>query len=229
MALSVTSEVPTPHLDGKNGNDVSEVAAHFKFQALPNSCYPTCIFNVLKALANSHHYPPIGLPEQRVNKLCGYKLNFGPDMSVVVPNMNKALRSYGYGVYTQVSMTYNALVKIIEDKETSYQSIEVSYEYLEDRGGEAVKLDISYPPDHMLIVLSCNATETIIFDPYDARSRAMQGLSDRIGRGLYVISTGQMTEYWEKAFIGSWAFWVRRRGKETTKSTLLEQYPSEAI
>jgi hypothetical protein len=225
--LSATSAVPAPHLEGKNEKDISEVTAYFKLQNQPNACYPTCICNVLKALANMHQYPPIAFPEHQVNKLCGYRMDFGPNMSIVVPNMDKALRSHGYGAYTKIPTTYDALVKIVEDKESSYPVIEVSYKYLEDRTDLAEdEVGIGSPPDHMIIVLSCNPDQTIIFDPYDAHSKVMQTRPDRVGRGLYVISTGQLTEYWEKAFYGSWTFWVRRKTKETTKSTFLDQYSS---
>ncbi len=223
MPLSVTSEVPTPHLDGKNGRDVTEVTAYFKFQALPNSCVPTCIRNVLKALAVSHSYPAIALSEQRVNQLCRYRLNFGPIMIDIVPNLNKALKSYGYRAYGQVGITYDTMVKIIEDKDSSYPIIELSHKYLDDRRGSAEELGIPHPPDHVIIVLSSNANETIIFDPFDTRSKSMQALPDRIGKGLYLMSTSQITEYWEKASTG-WAFWISRKAGETTKSTVLEQY-----
>jgi hypothetical protein len=37
--------------------------------------------------------------QKQVNKLCGYTLDFGPNMSIVLANMNKALKPYGYGAY----------------------------------------------------------------------------------------------------------------------------------
>ncbi len=223
--LSLTNKVApsAPHLDGKKSTDVATITSHFKFQALSNSCYPTCIFNVLKALAISHDYSAIGFSQQRVDKLCGYKQPFGPKLSLVVPNLNKALRSFGYAVYEQVPTTYDGLVKVLGDQESSYPIIGLSYQYLLDRNA-VEDLDIPNPPDHTVIVLSCNPAETIIFDTYDARIRTMQGQSDRIGRGLYLIPTSQMTAYWEKAVFGPWAFWVRRRTKESTKSTRLEEY-----
>ncbi len=223
MPLSVTSEVPTPHLDGKNGHDVTEVTAYFKFQALPNSCVPTCIRNVLKALAVSHNYPAIALSEARVNQLCRYRLNFGPIMIDIVPNLNKILESYGYRAYGQVGITYDAMVKTIQDKESSYPIIELSHKYLDDRRGAAEELGILNPPDHVIIVLSSDANETVIFDPFDTRSKTMQARPDRIGNGLYLMSTTKITEYWEHASTG-WAFWISRKAGETTKPTVLEQY-----
>jgi len=227
VALSVTSEVRKPYLDGKNGIDVSEVTAYFKFQALPNSCVPTCIHNVLKALAASHRYPPIALSERRVNQLCRYRLNFGPIMNDIVSNMKGAIRSFGYAAYAGAHMTYGTLAKVIDDKEGSYPVIELSHKYLDDRCDSTEDSTSENPPDHVVIVLCSDPNETIIFDPFDTRNKVMRKLPDRIGRGLYLMPTGQIMEYWDKAF-RSWAFWIGRLSRKTrgtTRSTVLEQYP----
>jgi hypothetical protein len=96
---------------------------------------------------------------------------------------------------------YAGLVKIIGDRESSYPLIGFSYQYLVNRRA-AQKLNIANPPDHVVIVLACNQSDTIIFDPFDARSRAMQASSGRIGRGLYLMATSVMTRYWENAYSG---------------------------
>jgi hypothetical protein len=223
LALSISREIPTAHLDGKKGQDISEITRYFKFQVSSNSCYTTCIFNVLKDLAASHDCPAIGFSEQKVNKLCGYREPFGPKPSLVVPNLNGALRGLGYVVREQLPARYDRLVKILADTESSYPLIGLAYQYLVDRDA-AEDLGIPSPPDHTVIVLSCNPTETIIFDPFDARSRAMQKSSDRIGRGLYLIATTQMTDYWVRAIFSSWAFWVHRESEESAKNMRLERY-----
>jgi hypothetical protein len=178
---------------------------------------------VLKELAVSHDCPAIGFSEQKVNRLCGYKEPFGPKPSLVVPNLNRALRGLGYAVREQLPTRYDGLVKILMDQESSYPLIGLAYQYLVDRDA-AEDLGIPSPPDHTVIVLSCNPAETVIFDPFDARSRAMQTHPDRIGRGIYLTATSQMTEYWGRAIFGSWAFWVRRESEESAKSMRLEQY-----
>ncbi len=195
MPLSVTNAVsqPIPHLDGKYGQDVSEVTGCFKFQPEPNSCYPNCIRNVLKALSITHHFHQIAFTEKQVNKLCGYKMDFGPDMGIVFANVNRALKPFGYGAYTRRPMTYDALVGVVKDTESSYPLIEVSHKYLEDRCG--VQEEVPNPPDHMIVILSCDPNETIIYDPYDVHNMATLTRPDRIGRGLYLLSTGEALDY----------------------------------
>jgi hypothetical protein len=182
----------------------------------------------MKALAASHNYPPIGFPERRINEICRYRLNFGPIMEDIVSNMNKELKTYGYVSFVGVRTSYGALVKIIQDKASSYPVIALSHKYLDDRCGPAEVLDIPNPPDHVVIVLASDSLQTTIFDSFDTRSKTMQSKPDRIGKGLYLMSTGLITDYWEKAFGASWMFWITKKGKETTKTTVLEQYAQEA-
>jgi len=221
--LSVASEIPSPHLDSKRGEDITEITVGFKIQALANTCYTTCIFNVLKNLASSHDSPAIGLPEHQVNKLCSYKENFGPKLAIVVPKLNRELRQLGYAVRERSPTTYDAMLKVLEDQESSYPVIGLCYQYLLDHNA-AEPLDIPSPPDHTVIVLSSSSTETVIFDTFDARIRNAQGNPDRIGRGIYVIPTTKLMEYWEKASFTSWMFWVRKESKERIRTLRLEKY-----
>ncbi|MCJ7506156.1 hypothetical protein MUP05_06785 [Candidatus Bathyarchaeota archaeon] len=209
-------------IDGKLGADVGLIVDHFKFQPTPSSCYPNCIYNILGDLSRRHNSTAIRLSETKINRICQNKGFLGPRPEVVVRNLNGEIRRLGYIAQESVRTSYARLGGVLADTESSFPTIGVSYDYLLDRGAVAPLDDAIEPPDHAVIVLSSNANETVIFDPYTGMSRKMQQQGEQQGlpRGAYMVVTPRILHHWQKAVFPSWMFWVRRSPPSPSESTI---------
>ncbi|MCX6659152.1 MAG: hypothetical protein NTX81_02045 [Candidatus Bathyarchaeota archaeon] len=216
-------------IDGKQGIDVSLVLDHFKFQPNPNSCYTNCIYNILQDLSRTHNSTTIRLSESKINRICQNKGDLGPRLAVVVRNLNGEIRRLGYIAQESFRVSYDRMGRVLADKESSYPIIGLFYSYLLDRGAvEPLDDDSIEPPDHAVIVLSSNDSETMIFDPYAGISRKMQQQSNQQGlpKGAYIVPTPRILQYWEKASFSSWMFWVSRSLPSTNESIISTQLDS---
>jgi len=225
-----TSSSTSPRQDGKRGQSIDSIANHFKSQPTPNSCYTNCIYNILDELSRNDASPQIGLSESRINDICRSKEPFGPKPEAVVPNLNTELKKWGYRTYETLRTSYSRLVGILTDDKSSFPIIGLSYDYLVDRkvfepftGGYA-------PPDHTVVVLSCDSSDVIFFDPFQGLSAVMQRQSQGLGKGVSLLPTPRALDYWQRAVFPSWAFWVSRvkgvSASDRTKSSALETYIS---
>lgn len=227
--MSLASNFPAGRIDGKRGTDVGLIVSHFKFQPNISSCYPNCIYNILDDLSRAHNSSAIRLAEAKINQICQNRPFLGPKLEVVVPNLNDQIGKWGYTAQENFRTSYSRMTSVLSDLECSYPMIGLSYGYLLERGAVAPLNKSMEPPDHVVIVLSSDASETVIYDPYEGLSRRMQLQSQQQGlpRGAFMMVTPRLLEHWQQALFPSWMFWVRRKTMlSPSKSTILSRLDS---
>lgn len=228
MASSLTelptelARLPTPLLtDDKTNRVIDDIVKRFKYQANPNSCEPTCIYNVLHELGDRDDRRDIQFSETRINQICGYKHPIGPNVRVIIPNLNKALGRTGYTARDRVRSTFDNLRSVLTDQSCSYPLLGLSYEYLRNEH-DYRRSDGS---DHVVIVFKANDLSFALYDPFEGLRPSMRRANLGYGKGIVVIPTTDILDYWENASVStSWMLWVR---KETIKTPTLEDYPEK--
>lgn len=187
----------------------------------------------MEDLSRAHNSPEIGFSESKINRISQNRQLLGPKLEVVVRNLNDEIVKWGYMAHENFRTSYTRLTEVVGDVESSYPIIGLSYDYLVDRGAVDSPNGSYEPPDHAVIVLSSNANETIIYDPYEGMSRKMQLQSQQQGlpRGAYMVVTPRLLKYWQEAGFPSWMFWVRRRTppsqSKSTISSRLDSYSKQ--
>lgn len=200
----------------KTGELISNICGAFKYQSNPNSCYTTCIYNILHEVGIRFSNNDVRIPEARVNKLCGFRDFRGPVLDIVVPNLNKVLRPLGYEAHENRRQRFDDLSKRVRDNDASYPMIGLAYSYLISELKLRAPSQINEPPDHVVVVLECNPEETLMFDPYQGMIRRAPK-SDEEARGIVVLSTPRLLEYWNSSQDPSWMFWVERKNRTDTE------------
>ncbi len=204
--------------DSKTRRLVSAVIEGFKFQPIPNSCYPNGIHNILKELSNRHQVG-IGYSEKKVNRLVRFKEMLGPKLEVIVPNIDEQLRKADYRCYEKTSTSYGELLRILGEPNCSYPLVGVSPEYFKEVAPRYPTKGV--PNDHVLICLRLDDEEIIVWDGYVHYLGASVRMEGPVG--LVRVSTGRFLELWNDAFDPSWMFWVC---KEKTQATKLIDFES---
>jgi hypothetical protein len=213
---------PITFYDNKYKRPLSEITRQFRPQIEPNSCYPSCITNLLQDLALMHARPEVLIHLAEVNKICEYRDWYGAKSEVVVKNLNKRIGPLGYRGHERRGATLSELLQVLNDAECSYPIIGFKQDYLIQEWG----LDLGNPrntPDHVVLLLLQNDEQMGFFDPFVGRTKKMRERNRGNGNGVVVLPAPRISSYWDDARESSWLFWVRRESSVPRNQTLIEE------
>jgi hypothetical protein len=213
---------PSTYYDNKYKRPLAEITKQFHYQVESNSCYPTSVTNQLQDLALQHRRPELAIRLAEVNRICGYRDWFGANSEVVVKNLNRHLGPLGYRAYEQNGVGLRELLRILDDDACSYPIIGLKQEYLNVEWGISLG-EQRTKPDHTVLLLLQNDEQMGFFDPFEGRTQVMRERNQGNGRGIVVLPTPRISEYWAKAREGSWLMWVRREKKLPRSQTLIDE------
>lgn len=213
---------PITFYDNKYRRPLSEITRQFHYQIESNSCYPTCLTNVLQDLALQHRNRDLAVSVAESNRICRYADWSGPRTEVVVPNLNKRFGPLGYRAYDKSGAKLKELLNVLDDVECSYPIIGFKQEYFAEDWGIDLG-ETKNKPDHTVMLLLQNDEQMGFYDPFEGRTQKMGERNQGNGRGVVVLPTPRVSALWDGARDGSWLMWLRREKKLPRNQTLIDE------
>lgn len=187
--------------------EFARVTSGWQFQRYKDSCWPTCVKNILDDMSRRLNDPTLRFSMSDVNSICGFKEELGCQPGNVTPMLNKTFRDrnmiYEAREVTRRSNDIEMLKRILSNQNCSYPLINVHSDYHIE---QAIAID-GRLYDHTLVVVAVDDQNTWFHDPY----KPFAERTGRIAKFNNNIPNVRMLDYWDRAWETRWAMWVEKK------------------